>query len=52
MAGPGVHMRQILYEMSDASDNHCRFSNVERNLPTLHYLFVPSLLFFLFPKSH
>ena len=24
MAGPGVHMRQILYEMSDARDNHCR----------------------------
>ena len=52
MAGPGVHMRQILYEMSDARDNHCRCSNVERSLPTLHYLFVPSLLFFLFSQSN
>jgi hypothetical protein len=52
MAGPGVHMRQNLYEMSDARDNHCRCSNVERNLPSLHYLFVPSLLFFLSPQSN
>ena len=52
MAGLGGCMRQILYEMSDARDNHRRCSTVERNLPALRYVLVPSLLFFLFASSN